>query len=208
MLQAVRALCFDLDDTFWDVQRVLARAEGRVAEFLAQHYPRLASLDREQHRAARIELAREAPQRSHDLTWLRTEAMRRLARTAGYPDAVGEQAFALGAREVLEASFDTKRQLWNLVRSAAGAHLDPIREPVEVGFERRQFLTQLRMKQGEHFLFLVGGADDAQVRFRIHAGHFLVKHPIAPAKDGRRPGSSRSQAPPGNALPGRLCPAQ
>ncbi|MFO1428289.1 MAG: HAD family hydrolase [Steroidobacteraceae bacterium] len=95
MLQAVRALCFDLDDTFWDVQRVLARAEGRVAEFLAQHYPRLASLDREQHRAARIELAREAPQRSHDLTWLRTEAMRRLARTAGYPDAVGEQAFAV-----------------------------------------------------------------------------------------------------------------
>jgi putative hydrolase of the HAD superfamily len=93
MLDGLQALCFDLDDTFWDIRRVLERAEQRVAEFLATRYPLLARHSRAELMAARIALAREVPERAHDLTWLRTETLRRLAIAAGYPGAVGEEAF-------------------------------------------------------------------------------------------------------------------
>jgi putative hydrolase of the HAD superfamily len=95
MLDGLRAMCFDLDDTFWDNQRVMLRAEARLAEFLAAHYPRLAAHSLEELRAARLELSRAEPQRAYDLTWLRTEVLRRLGVAAGYPDAVGQQAFEI-----------------------------------------------------------------------------------------------------------------
>jgi FMN hydrolase / 5-amino-6-(5-phospho-D-ribitylamino)uracil phosphatase len=93
MLQDLRALCFDLDDTLWDVQSVLTHAEGRVAEFLAERYPRLAVHSRDSLRAARLELSLAEPGRAHDLTWLRIESMRRAAIAADYPGAVGEECF-------------------------------------------------------------------------------------------------------------------
>ena len=43
--------------------------------------------------AARMELARAEPGRAHDLTWLRTEAMTRLALSIGLPARVGAEAF-------------------------------------------------------------------------------------------------------------------
>jgi putative hydrolase of the HAD superfamily len=95
MLQDIRALCFDLDDTFWDVQSVLERAELRVGEFLARQYPRLAQHSREELRAARLELAKADPARAHDMTWLRTESMSRVALAAGYPAAVGQECFGV-----------------------------------------------------------------------------------------------------------------
>ena len=37
----IDALIFDLDNTLWDVEPVILRAEERLAEFLAQSYPRV-----------------------------------------------------------------------------------------------------------------------------------------------------------------------
>jgi len=94
MLHDLQVLCFDLDDTFWDVRHVLERAEQRVGEFLAQRYPRLARRhNRADFLAARLRLSAAEPARAHDLTWLRTETMRRLALEAGYPGTVGAEAF-------------------------------------------------------------------------------------------------------------------
>ncbi|MCC6171624.1 MAG: HAD family hydrolase [Gammaproteobacteria bacterium] len=93
MLDGLQVLCFDLDDTFWELRRVLERAEQRVAAFFAARYPRLARHARSDLLAARLALAREQPQRAHDLTWLRTETIRRLAVADGYPDGVGAEAF-------------------------------------------------------------------------------------------------------------------
>jgi putative hydrolase of the HAD superfamily len=95
-MQGWRAICFDLDDTLWDVRSVLARAEQAVSDFLDRRYPDFARRHPLQSRvAARLELAREQPARAHDLTWLRTESMRRLALAAGLPASVGEEAFAV-----------------------------------------------------------------------------------------------------------------
>ena len=52
MLSDVRAIAFDLDNTLWDVEPVLERAEQCLAAWLQQHCPRIA-LSREQMRAAR-----------------------------------------------------------------------------------------------------------------------------------------------------------
>jgi putative hydrolase of the HAD superfamily len=94
MFQDLQVLCFDLDDTFWDVQDVLARAERAVLGFLAARYPRLAAgQSRESLMLRRQALVREAPERAHDLTWLRTESMRRLALENGCPPCVGDEAF-------------------------------------------------------------------------------------------------------------------
>jgi putative hydrolase of the HAD superfamily len=93
MLHDLQVLCFDLDDTFWDVRRVLDRAEQRVGAFLAQRYPRLARHSRADFLAARMTLAAAEPGKAHDMTWLRTETMRRLALAAGYPGEVGAEAF-------------------------------------------------------------------------------------------------------------------
>jgi putative hydrolase of the HAD superfamily len=96
MVADVRALCFDLDDTFWPVRPVLVRAEQRMQDFLRREHPQLAaqfSVDRlfEWRRT----LAAEAPERAHDMTWLRTEAMRRWTVAQGHDPAIADDAFAV-----------------------------------------------------------------------------------------------------------------
>lgn len=94
MSLAVRAICFDLDDTFWEVQPVLRRAEARMHEFLQADHPEFASrITPEDVLATRRELTLEVPDRAHDMTWLRTEALRRLAARHGYDPGIGDRAF-------------------------------------------------------------------------------------------------------------------
>ncbi len=90
----VRAICFDLDNTFWDVWPVIVRAEQRMYDFLAQRYPRVvASMTVEMMRAAREQTAAAYPQMAHDFTFLRKQTLRDHAREFGYAEAMAEEAF-------------------------------------------------------------------------------------------------------------------
>lgn len=90
----VRAICFDLDNTLWDVWPVIVRAEQRMYDFLAQRYPRVvASMTLEMMRAARMETAAAHPQMAHDFTFLRMQTLREHAREFGYAEAMAEEAF-------------------------------------------------------------------------------------------------------------------
>ena len=105
MIPPIRALCFDLDDTFWEVRPVLVRAEARVADFIAAQYPGLVPhLTPETIFQLRTTLAAEHPARAHDMTWLRTEALRRIALQHGHDPAVGEAIFEvfIAARNEVE----------------------------------------------------------------------------------------------------------
>jgi 2-haloalkanoic acid dehalogenase type II len=94
MFQQIRLICFDLDNTFWPVEPVIRGADIEVARWLAQHYPQLAATHSIEHlRAARFELARSRPDRAHDMTWLRVEAMALAAESQGLPRDIGQQAF-------------------------------------------------------------------------------------------------------------------
>jgi FMN hydrolase / 5-amino-6-(5-phospho-D-ribitylamino)uracil phosphatase len=103
MLSEIRAIAFDLDNTLWDVEPVLERAEQCLAAWLQQHCPRL-TLSREQMRAAREELARREPHNAHDVSYLRVTALAVHARECGYDERVAAEAFEvfLAARNVVE----------------------------------------------------------------------------------------------------------
>jgi putative hydrolase of the HAD superfamily len=92
---ALRAICFDLDNTLWDVEPVLMRAERILADWLRSRYPRMAEmLSSGAMPAVREALLRELPQRAHDLTYLRRETLARMAAAAGYDRDIAHQAFA------------------------------------------------------------------------------------------------------------------
>lgn len=90
----VRAICFDLDNTLWDVWPVIIRAEQKMYDFLAQRYPRVvATMTVEMMRSAREQTAAAYPQMAHDFTFLRKQTLRDHAREFGYAEAMAEEAF-------------------------------------------------------------------------------------------------------------------
>lgn len=90
----VRAICFDLDNTLWDVWPVIRRAEQAMYDFLTQRYPRVvAAMTVEMMRVAREETAAAYPQMRHDFTFLRKQTLRDHAREFGYAEQMAEEAF-------------------------------------------------------------------------------------------------------------------
>jgi 2-haloalkanoic acid dehalogenase type II len=97
---AIRAICFDLDNTLWDVWPTIMRAEQATYDFLSEHYPRITqrySIDA--LRTERERIAREHTQRSHDFTFIRIATVQACAESVGYREPVGEEAFAVFFRE-------------------------------------------------------------------------------------------------------------
>ena len=93
-MRALRAIIFDLDNTLWEVGPVILRAEHAMFEFLAQRYPRVTGrYDLDAMRDLRARIALEHPAMRHDFTWLRTQALRRHAQEAGYPESMAADAF-------------------------------------------------------------------------------------------------------------------
>lgn len=93
-LSGIRAVCFDLDNTFWAVEPVIERAEAAMYEFLARKYPRVtAAMTVEMLRKARQETARAHPQMAHDFTFLRRQTLLEHAREFGYAEGMADEAF-------------------------------------------------------------------------------------------------------------------
>ncbi len=88
------ALAFDLDNTLWDIEPVMVRAEGALHGWLARHYPRVTerhSIDSMRER--RVDIARRRPELAHDFTALRKLSLLEHAQEAGYSEAMVEEAF-------------------------------------------------------------------------------------------------------------------
>ena len=117
MLEAVRAVAFDLDNTLWDVAPVLRRAEARVFAWLDERCPRItARLSIEDMRRTREALALREPHQAHDFTYLRITALEAHAREHGYEPAVARAAFEvfLAARCEVELFADVAPALARL----------------------------------------------------------------------------------------------
>jgi putative hydrolase of the HAD superfamily len=90
----IRAVAFDLDNTLWDVEPVIDRAERLMLEWLREHCPRIPERHSlEGMRAARDRLAREEPHNAHDFTYLRMTILQRHALECGYEAQIAERAF-------------------------------------------------------------------------------------------------------------------
>lgn len=98
-MQSIRAFCFDLDNTLWDVWPVIVRAEQAMYDFLRERYPNtVANLTVETLRELRIEVVAEFPHLAHDFTFLRKQSLRKLAQAHAYPDCLIEEAFEVFIR--------------------------------------------------------------------------------------------------------------
>lgn len=90
----IQAICFDLDDTLWDLAPVIPRAEARLYRWYEQHYPAVAERFSPQDiLAMRIDVVARYPELVHDLTALRMKVLRAVAHESGYSDLCAEQAF-------------------------------------------------------------------------------------------------------------------
>jgi len=119
MWRSLKAVSFDLDNTLWDVEPVLERAEQALRRWLAVNCPRLAArYDDAALQELRRELAARHPGRAHDLTWLRTEALRQCAVRTAYPETIAALAFAVfhEARNQIDPYPDVRPALALLAR--------------------------------------------------------------------------------------------
>lgn len=93
---AIRAVAFDLDNTLWDVDPVLARAEERWLQWLRENCPRIPErLSLDDMRTARMQLAAREPHNAHDFTYLRIASLAQHAREYGYDESIAEAAFEI-----------------------------------------------------------------------------------------------------------------
>ncbi|MFP5384068.1 MAG: HAD family hydrolase [Gammaproteobacteria bacterium] len=116
----IKLVCFDLDNTLWPVDPVIARAEEQTWRWLAERAPELAAgRDIEALRAIRLGLLRSRPEYAHNLTALRRDAMAVAFMQAGLTEPAARDlaaaamavflehrnavTFFPGARELLEA---------------------------------------------------------------------------------------------------------
>ena len=100
MTGSPRAISFDLDDTLWPCDDVVARAEDALYRWLCRHYPRITRAhDMEAMRQRRIETAASRPELQADLTRLRHETLARHAQEAGYPPTLADAALEVFLEE-------------------------------------------------------------------------------------------------------------
>ena len=94
MFAHIKAISLDLDDTLWDINSVIVRAEQRLHDWLADNFPRITDLHSlDSMRRTRVEIGTRHPEIGHDLSELRRIALRWHAEEAGYPQADVEQGF-------------------------------------------------------------------------------------------------------------------
>lgn len=94
--RALRAVAFDLDNTLWDVDPVIVRAEERWLAWLREHCPRIPQrLSVDDLRASRMALAAREPHNAHDFTYLRIASLAQHARECGYDESIADEAFEI-----------------------------------------------------------------------------------------------------------------
>lgn len=116
-MNSIRAICFDLDNTLWDVWPVIMRAEQAMYEFLRERYPKVvAEVTLEMMRTARERVALEHPQMQHDFSFVRQQSLREYARMFGYAEGMAEEAFTvfLKARNEVDLYRDVRPGLERL----------------------------------------------------------------------------------------------
>ena len=91
-----RVISLDLDDTLWPVAPVIAAAEAELTSWLNAHHPRaMQGHDLESMRRLRARIAARHPGQSHDMTFLRRQALAEQFAAAGYDAAPVEEALEI-----------------------------------------------------------------------------------------------------------------
>jgi len=91
-----RVISLDLDDTLWPVGPVIAAAERELLTWLEAHHPRaMQGHDLDSMRTLRMHVAARHPEQSHDLTFVRRQALALQFAAAGYRSAPVDEALEI-----------------------------------------------------------------------------------------------------------------
>jgi putative hydrolase of the HAD superfamily len=147
---AIRAICFDLDNTLWDVEPVLIRAERILADWLERRYPRIPQrFTRDEMLEVRAALLVEQPRQGHDLSFLRRETLARCAAAVGYERDMAHEAFAV----------------WHAARN----QVEPYGEVIPVLEELKRRFRLATLTNGNADLAVIGLAHHFEVSFTAGA---------------------------------------
>ncbi len=93
-MHRIRAITLDLDNTLWDIDPVIRRAEATLWAWLTDNYPRIpATFTPEALLEVRAAVVEEHWDKSHDLRFLRKKVLTQVAVHAGYTTDLVEPAF-------------------------------------------------------------------------------------------------------------------
>jgi putative hydrolase of the HAD superfamily len=96
-LHRIRAITLDLDNTLWEIDPVIHKAEAALWSWLGEHYPRIPDT----FSAEDVKVLREVviekywKHKSHDFRFLRKKVLEMLAHEAGYDRDLVEPAFSV-----------------------------------------------------------------------------------------------------------------
>lgn len=96
----IKLITFDLDNTLWDVDTIVLRADKAMRDWIRrEHVAFAAGFDFRELGRLRADVMQQRPEILHDLTQLRIEVFRRAFREGGYGEAAAlaasEGAFAV-----------------------------------------------------------------------------------------------------------------
>ena len=93
-MQRIRAITLDLDDTLWEIEPVIRRAEAKLWQWLAENYPRISTeFSSTDVLNIRESVMQEFADYQHDFRFLRKKVLERLAAESGYAADLVEPAF-------------------------------------------------------------------------------------------------------------------
>ena len=157
---AVRAICFDLDNTLWDIEPVLKRAERILADWLGHRYPRITErFTTAEMFEVRAALLAEEPHQAHDLSYLRRETLARCAVRVGYNRDIAHEAFAV----------------WHTARN----QVEPYGEVIPALEELKRRFRLATLTNGNADLTVIGLAHHFEVSFSAGALGYAKPDPRA-----------------------------
>lgn len=101
-MTAISLLTLDLDNTLWDVESIIVKADADMHVWLDQHYPAWRALGVSGFNAIRQQVLNERSDIAHDLSALRLAMLEQLLLATGY-DNERAKAGAAGAFDVFYA---------------------------------------------------------------------------------------------------------
>ncbi len=144
----IRVITFDLDNTLWDVEPALLRAEAAQRSWLRAHRPgAIDDINHDELWELRKTLLKEHPELAHHVSKLRETFLYRLQRKAGFSEAESRE----GARLAFEA-FLHERQKVELYSEALGV-LEELAQNFKLGALTNGNADVFRTDAGEYFDF-------------------------------------------------------
>lgn len=109
-MKTYSVITFDLDNTLWPVEPSIIHAENELYNWLEIHYSKLTNeFSKEDIQVFREPILEQYKEMLHDLTFVRTALLIKLAESVGYPESMASEAMIVyrKARNVVSFYPDT-----------------------------------------------------------------------------------------------------